>query len=160
MQTLMLRVGVADPRACASWLQRQELVRAPSSPEDHPDAAHTAMTRLSMGHPEGHDTRTGVWSWLRHRSLRQMGGRMKPQSLSSQTPLSSLSPSLDCPNLQPSCLLPGFKDSFSFVQNILCSPTGNKSENSKGVVATATTTSWKVSELLPPTPGTAEIQKA
>lgn len=46
------------------------------------------------------------------------------------------------------------------VWNISCSPTGNKYENSKGVVSMATTTSWKVSELLPPTHGTAEIQKA
>ena len=142
------------------WLQRQGLVRGRSSPEDHPDTAHTAMTRLGMEHPEGRVTRTGVWSWPRHGSLRQTGGRMRAQPLSSQTPLSSPSLSLDCPTSQPSRLLPGFKDSFSFVQNILCSPTGNKSENSKGVVATATTTSWKVSELLPPTPSTAEIQKA
>ena len=86
---------------------------------------------------------------------------MKPQILSSQTPWSSLSPSLDSAQTsQPSRLLPGVKDSFSFVQNILCSLTGDKSENSKGVVATATTTSWKISELLPPTPSTAEIQKA
>lgn len=46
------------------------------------------------------------------------------------------------------------------VWNISCSPTGNKYENSKGVVSMATTTSWKVLELLPPTHGTAEIQKA
>lgn len=35
------------------WLQRQELVRGQSSPEHHPDATHTALTRLGVEHPEG-----------------------------------------------------------------------------------------------------------
>ena len=44
----------------AGWLQRQELVRGPSPSEHHPDAAHTALTRLGMEHPDGYVTRTGV----------------------------------------------------------------------------------------------------
>lgn len=51
-------------------------------------------------------------------------------------------------------------DSQGWVRNIFRSPTGNEYRHSKGVVAMATATSRKVSELVPPTHSTAEIQSA
>lgn len=94
--------------------------------------------------------------------LHQTEGRRKVISSSSLIALSLPSTFRGLPQ-PPHALLSSawLLELFQYlVWNISCSPTGNKYENSKGAVSMATKISGKVSELFPPTHGTAEIQKA